>query len=70
MLRVKVTPENFEESASDGWVDGQVQGRSGIWVYIELGKEVEYSPRPSDDPKQTTNALKGVVFFTVKAKKC
>ncbi|MEH2363525.1 hypothetical protein [Nostoc sp.] len=67
MLRVKVTREDFEESASDGWVDGQVQGRSGIWVYIELGKEVEYSPRPSDDPKTDYKCFKGCGVFYAKS---
>jgi nicotinamidase-related amidase len=66
-VSVKVTREDFEESFSDGWVDGQVQGRSGVWVYVELGKEVEYIPRPSDNPKTDYKCFKGCSIFYAKS---
>jgi hypothetical protein len=66
-VNVKVTREDFEESVSDGWVDGQVQGRSGIWVYVELGKEVEYIPHQSDNPKTDYKCFKGCSIFYAKS---
>lgn len=50
-LRVKVSHEDFNEAESNGWVDGQVQGKSGVWVYVELGIEVDYLPQTNDNPK-------------------
>lgn len=64
VLRVKVSREDFANAETDGWVDGQVQGRSGFWVYVELGKEVEYTPQPKDDPKtEYRRFLKCDVFY-------
>lgn len=51
VLRIKVIREDFDAAESNGWVDGQIQGREGLWVYVELGKEQEYIHRPSDNPK-------------------
>ena len=50
-LRVKVEREDFDSVSSNGWVDGLVQGRRGMWVYVELGYEQEYIPSPNDDPR-------------------
>ena len=50
--RIKVTQEDFSLATSiDGWVDGLIQGRRGLWVYVELGSEEEYIPKPNDNPK-------------------
>ena len=62
VLRVKVTREDFDNAGFDGWVDGQAKGR-GIWVYVELGEEVEYSPHPSDDPKTDYKCFKRCSAF-------
>ena len=49
---IKVTSYDFENYAvSKGWIDGQISGKRGIYVYVELGLEKEYEPRPIDDPK-------------------
>jgi hypothetical protein len=51
-LKVKVTHEDFDLSTPfDSWVDGLVKGQTGLWVYVELGEEQEYIPRPKDNPK-------------------
>lgn len=51
VLRVKVAREDFLEAETNGWIDGQLDGKSGIWVYVELGQEVEYIPQDKDNPK-------------------
>jgi len=50
-LRLKVTPEEFSFATQDGWVDGIIKGRRGLWVYVELGTDEEYIPKVNDDPK-------------------
>ncbi len=63
-LRVKVEREDFDLVFSNGWVDGLVQGRRGLWVYVELGTEQEYIKRPSDDPRTEYRLFRGCdVFF-------
>lgn len=37
VLRVKVELDDFDAASKDGWVDGLLQGRKGLWVYVELG---------------------------------
>ncbi len=51
VLRVKVTREDFESASSNGWIDGLLQGRKDVWVYVELGIEQEYIPSPNDNPR-------------------
>ncbi|MBW4505125.1 MAG: hypothetical protein KME64_01180 [Scytonematopsis contorta HA4267-MV1] len=64
VLRVKVTRLDFESAASDSWVDGLLQGKKGLWVYVELGTEQEYIPSPSDDPRTEYKLFRGCdVFF-------
>jgi hypothetical protein len=44
--RIKVTQEDFSLATSiDGWVDGLIQGRRGLWVYVELGSEERIHPQ-------------------------
>lgn len=62
-LRVKVTRADFESAQSDGWVDGLVQGRKGLWAYVELGAEQEYIPSPNDDPRTEYRLFRGCDVF-------
>jgi hypothetical protein len=63
-FRVKVTRPDFDIAESDGWVDGLLQGRRGLYVYVELGKEMEYVTRPSDDPMTEYRIFRNCsVFF-------
>ncbi|BDA76543.1 unknown protein (plasmid) [Calothrix sp. PCC 7716] len=63
-LRVKVEREDFSRAISNGWVDGLVQGRKGLWVYVELGTEQEYIPSPNDDARTEYRLFRGCdVFF-------
>lgn len=65
-LRVKVTRSDFESATSDGWVDGLVQGRKGLWAYVELGTEQEYIPSSKDDPRTEYRLFRGCdVFFAL-----
>lgn len=48
-IRVKVSRNDFEEAESQGWVDGLLKGKEGLWVYVELGTEQEYIPSQKDD---------------------
>ncbi len=59
-LKVKVTREDFNLAIPlDGWVDGLVKGRTGLWVYVELGEEQEYIPSPKDNPKTDFRLFRG-----------
>lgn len=62
-LRVKVTREDFESASSDGWVDGLVQGRKDVWVYVELGTEQEYIPSSNDNPRTEYRLFRGCDTF-------
>ena len=63
-FRIKVTREEFESAASDGWVDGQLRGKKGIYAYCELGKEQVYVLQPNDDPKTDYRIFVGCgVYF-------
>jgi hypothetical protein len=63
VLRIKVTRADFESATSDGWVDGLVQGRKDVWVYVELGTEQEYIPSPSDNPRTEYRLFRGCDTF-------
>jgi len=62
-LRIQVTPDEFDAAKSNGWVDGLYRGKQGIYVYVELGKEEEYIPRPSDDQKTEYRAFRNCDAF-------
>jgi hypothetical protein len=66
-LRVKVEREDFDSVSSNGWVDGLVQGRRGMWVYVELGTEQEYIPSPNDDPRTEYRLFRGCDVFLAKS---
>lgn len=52
ILRVKAANNNeFNAACSDGGAYGRVRGRSGLYVYADLGQEKEYIPSPKDDPQ-------------------
>jgi hypothetical protein len=67
VLRIKVTRADFESATSDGWVDGLLQGKKEIWVYVELGTEQEYIPSPSDDPRTEYRLFRGCDAFFAKS---
>ncbi|MBW4635769.1 MAG: hypothetical protein KME30_28985 [Iphinoe sp. HA4291-MV1] len=70
ILRIKVSRNDFNAATSDGWVDGLVQGREGLYTYVELGKEQEYIPKPTDDPKTEYRMFRGCsVFFATSLKR-
>ncbi len=66
-LRVKVEREDFDIVSSLGWVDGLLQGRRGLWVYVELGTEQEYIPSPNDDPRTEYRLFKECDVFFAKS---
>ena len=63
LLRIKVSRTEFQAACSDGWVDGQLQGRQGLYVYAELGQEQEYITRPNDDPKTSYRIFQGCAAY-------
>lgn len=67
-LRVKVEREDFDIVSSLGWVDGLLQGRRGLWVYVELGTEQEYIPSPNDDPRTEYRLFKECDVFFAKSR--
>ncbi|MDF5726550.1 MAG: hypothetical protein PUP92_00555 [Rhizonema sp. PD38] len=61
---IKVTTYDFEHYAfSKGWIDGYIAGKRSIYVYIELGLETEYEPRPNDAPKTEYKYFYGCNVF-------
>jgi hypothetical protein len=62
-LRVKVTRDEFDAAEPNGWVDGQIQGKKGLYVYVELGEELEYIPRANDNPKTEYRLFKGCTAY-------
>jgi hypothetical protein len=61
MIRtIKVICKDFDLATSlDGWVDGLIEGQQGMWVYVELGEEKEYIPKPKDDPHTDFRLFRG-----------
>ncbi len=49
-IRIKATPLEFEAASSDGCVYGEIKGKRGLYVYVELGEEKEYIPSSNDNP--------------------
>ncbi|PAX60232.1 hypothetical protein [Brunnivagina elsteri] len=66
-LRIKVASAEFESATSDGWVDGLLQGKKEIWVYVELGTEQEYIPTDNDDPRTEYRLFRGCDVFYAKS---
>jgi hypothetical protein len=50
MIRVKTIRAEFEAARSSGYVYGQIVRQTVFPVYIELGKEREYTASPNDNP--------------------
>ncbi|MBW4670744.1 MAG: hypothetical protein KME60_25805 [Cyanomargarita calcarea GSE-NOS-MK-12-04C] len=65
-LRIKVPHADFESASEDGWIDGLLQGRREIWVYVELGTEQEYISSPNDDPRTEYRLFWGCDAFFAK----
>lgn len=49
-IRIKATPLEFEAASTDGCVYGEIKGKRGLYVYVELGEEKEYIPSSNDNP--------------------
>ncbi len=49
-LRVKASRAEFKAATADGCVYGEIQGKRGLYVYVELGAEDEYIASPRDNP--------------------
>ncbi len=63
LLRIKVSRLDFQAAITDGWVDGLLQGKQGMYVYAELGKEQNYVPSPKDDPKTSYKLFQNCTIF-------
>ncbi len=51
ILRIKAIRQEFDAACTSGCVYGQFQGQRNVYVYAELGRELPYTSKPSDDPK-------------------
>jgi hypothetical protein len=49
-LKIKASRAEFEAACADGCVYGEIRGKRGLYVYAELGQELEYTPSPRDNP--------------------
>ena len=67
ILRIKVSKLDFQAACSDSWVDGQLQGRQGMYIYAELGKEHEYISSTKDDPKTSYKIFQNCAVFIAKS---
>ena len=47
-IPIKVSLLDFKK-AREGYVDGLYRGKKGIYTYVELGHQVYYTPRYTDD---------------------
>jgi hypothetical protein len=64
-IRVKAIREEFDAAISDGCVYGEVIRQTTFYVYVELGKEIEYNLSPKDDPNTEYKMFISCnVFFT------
>ena len=66
-LRIKVKREDFDLVSSDSGVDGLLQGKKGLHVYVGLGIEQEYIPSPSDDQRTEYRLFRGCDVFYAKS---
>ncbi len=67
LLRIKVSRLDFQAACSDGWVDGQWQGKKGMYVYSELGLEQDYISGVNDDPKTSYRIFQNCAVFIAKS---
>lgn len=67
ILRINVSKLDFQAACSDSWVDGQLQGKKGMYVYVELGKEYEYISSFKDDPKTSYRIFSNCAVFFAKS---
>lgn len=51
VLRIKAVRQEFDAACAGGCVYGQFQGQRDVYVYAELGRELPYTSKPSDDSK-------------------
>ena len=66
-LRIQVSKAEFNSACSDGWVDGLLQGKRGLYVYLELGAEQKYISQPKDDPKTKYKMFEVAQLFRQKS---
>lgn len=49
-VRVKTTKAEFNAAESGGYIYGSIIRQKSLPVYVDLGKEKQYIPSPTDDP--------------------
>lgn len=64
-IRVKaLSCKEFDAAIADGCVYGEYQGKRGVYVYADLGQELEYIPTPRDNPNTSYKMfVRSSVFF-------
>lgn len=67
VLRIKVSRLDFQDACTDGWVDGLLQGKQGMYIYAELGKEQDYIPSAKDDPKTSYKLFQNCAVYLSKS---
>lgn len=67
LLRIKVSRLDFQAACSNGWVDGQLQGKKGMYIYSEIGLEQEYISSAKDDPKTSYRIFQDCTVFLAKS---
>lgn len=64
ILKVLASRKEFDTACAGGCVYGQFQGQQNIYIYAELGQELPYNSKPSDDPKTSYRLFTNCdVFF-------
>lgn len=69
VLRIKAVRQEFDAACAGGCVYGQFQGQRNVYVYAELGQELPYISKPSDDPKTSYRLFVNCDVFFAKSQK-
>jgi len=67
-LIVKADRAEFKAAIADGCVYGELRGKRSLYVYAELGKELEYFPSSKDDPNTEYRMFTRCNVFFAKTK--
>ncbi len=67
-LRIKVNSGEFNAACTNGCVYGELRGKSGLYVYAELGMEKEYIPTANDTPRTEYRMFVGCDVFFAKTR--
>lgn len=67
-LRIKASRAEFKAAIADGCVYGELRGKRSLYVYAELGHELEYIPSPKDDPNTEYRMFTRCNVFFAKTK--